>query len=498
MGISALLPPWLTGQLSPKATAMIEMSDGVDGQGGVMSHLQKASDETTKSGGCIAAPAPATESGDQTTAAPDEKPHLHQHASAALLLDLAASAKSAAAGNQENNSDEPPAATETKPAALHVIHRQMSGPTGGGHAGYHWMAETSAQSHSHWTLPAVQATPPQQREESSSILFPPRFDEIGSPFIHVADYAAGMAIRNNVLGSVMSELSFKEKNEEGALVNLVDEFIRGKVVLLERTSSPADESRNTKATPPAQILPVLAKDAPTIASWYNSSGDKALSYTSKAWSDWWVQRCGHPDVGCEMIKMVVYEGNNDHQQEVILALAYVERSVVDRYPIEVEDSPQSGEFCGDNEGSIMAPGQKRKKHEGENTVNSRLIRTTLLRGLRINPKYNPEVTRRLSGLSNRDSAISICGIPASLVVHVLAQSLRFGTEAVGVHCPKIDTAETFFQGLFQGDTRRWNITSNVTIPEDEDGRKYFRLFGERRWEVLRAAIVQQVRLSEHN
>ena len=106
------------------------------------------------------------------------------------------------------------------------------------------------------------------------------------------------------------------------------------------------------------------------------------------------------------------------------------------------------------------------------------------------------MTRRLSGLSNKDGVAAIGGIPAALVVHVLTQSLRFGTEAVGVHCPKIDTAEAFFEGLFQASRQSGNDKNNAAVSEDEDGRKYFRLIGDRRWEVLRAAIVQQVGLSD--
>ena len=424
---------------------MIEMCDGRDGQGGAMSHAQKASDRTMKNEAAGTEPAPTTESG--------------QHASATLLLDLAASAKSAAAGSQKKSVVVP--------------------------------SENNTPSHSH--LPAAQTIVPQY-EETRSTAFPPRFDEIVSPFIHAADYAAGKAMRDNVLGSVMSELGLEGSNEEGVLV--FDEFIRGKTVRLERTGYPADESRNAESIK-AQILPVLAKDAPIIASWYNSHGDKALSYTSKAWGDLWVQRCGLPDVGCEMIKLAMHEDNNEQQREVILGLAYFERSVIDRYPLEKDDSPNSEEVCGNNEEPNVTPGKKRRRDETDSITHSRMIRTTLLRGIRINPKYNPEVAKRLSGLSNRDSAISIGGIPAALVVHVLAQSLRFGTEAVGVHCPKIDTAEAFFEGLFhQGSRQSGNDTSNVTVPEDEDGRKYFRLLGNKRWEVLRAVIVQQGRLSD--
>ena len=469
---------------------MIEMSGGIDGQDGATPHAQKVSDRTMKNETSELAMAAGTEPSPTTTES-------GKHASAALLLDLAASAKSAPVGSKENDADSPPEnniggpPTEAKPAAL--IHRQMSDPTSGGYAGYHWMAETAAPDHSHRPLPAAQATI-LEHKESPPVPFPPQFEDIGSPFIHAADYAAGMAMKDNVLHAVMSELDLDGSNEEGTLMNLVDDFMRGKTVWLERTGSPASESRNTKSTTRAQILPVLAKDAPVIASWYNAHGDKALSYTSKAWSDWWVQRCGHPDVGCEMIKLVMYEDNNDQQKEVILGLAYVERTVVDQYPI---DSPQSEKLCGNDDGPNITR-KKRRRDETESFVNSRIIRTTLLRGMRINPKYNPEVTRRLSGLDNKDSAISIGGVPASLVVHILAQSLRFGTEAVGVHCPKINSAEAFFEGLFQASRQSGNDTSNTTVPEDEDGRKYFRLFGEERWEVLRAAIVQQVRLSGEN
>ena len=373
--IPPLLPPVASVHHAP---AMIEMSDGIDGQDGATPHAQKASDRTMKnetSDGGGTEPAPTTESG--------------KRASAALLLDLAASAKSAPLGSKENDADGPPEnniggpPTEAKPAAL--IHRQMSDPTSGRYAGYPWMAETAAPDHSHRPLPAAQSTV-LEHEESPPVPFPPRFEDIGSPFIHAADYAAGMAVKDNVLHAVMSELDLDGSNEEGALMNLVDDFMRGKTVRLERTGSPASESRNTKSTTRAQkILPVLAKDAPVIASWYNAHGDKALSYTSKAWSDWWVERCGHPDVGCEMIKLVMYEDNNDQQKEVILGLAYVERTVVDQYPI---DSPQSENLCGNDDGSNIT-GKKRRRDETESIVNSRIIRTTLLRGMRINPKYNP-------------------------------------------------------------------------------------------------------------
>ena len=503
------------------------MSEGGNGQGGAFP-LPKASDgndESTKNEDARVAGTETTEATkngeDQTSAVRADRigvgsseaatgnagetsnktPNQHQHASAALLLDLAASAKSAAAdSNQEGHAD--------KPAAL--TNRQTSDPTGGGgHANFHGgMPEQSLPTHSDGMLPPHTTPPHLQHDEMPPAAFPPRFDETGSPFVHAADYAAGMALRNNVLGPVLSELSLDggKKVGEDALANLVDEFIRGKSVRLElSTGLSADKSRKkSTAVAQAQILPVSAKDASVIATWYSTHGDKALSYTSKAWSEWWIMRCGHPDIGCEMVKLVEHKngkGSCDDRKEVILGIAYVERSVVDCYPIAVGDSVGSEELCDDNTESDMMPRKKRRRDDsGGGSANSRMIQTTLIRGLRINPKYNPEVARRLDSISKKDTSSamheSYAGIPAALVVHVLAQSLRFGTEAVGLHCPKVDAAEAFFRGLFQGSNQSEDRTSDSDVLEDEDGRKYFRLLRNNRWEVLRAAIVQQVRLSE--
>ena len=185
--------------------------------------------------------------------------HQHASASAALLLDLAASES----GSQESG----------------------DGPVAVKHG--------------------FGMAPPSDHQSEQSTAFPPRFDEIGSPFVHVADYAAGNALRDNVIGPLLSETG---DTEEASLITMVDEYIRGKKVRLERTDTIGQKCCKGSFSIEAQILPVSSRDAPIVASWYNMHGDKALSYTSKAWSDWWVQRCGHPDEGCEMIKLISYEG----------------------------------------------------------------------------------------------------------------------------------------------------------------------------------------------
>ena len=455
---------------------MVEISDDIDDTCNAGSPSESNISTKKEADGCVGAETTQCDPRDDGKASSaaqqsaDKPTNRHQHASATLLLDLAAFAT---------------AATDSRPSSGGGSASTTTEPLGVGSAGHSRTADDP--NHSYRALSTNGSLQPRPA-------FPPHFEELGSPFLHAADYASGVALRSNVLGPVTAEIGGKV--DEAALVDLVDEYMRGKTIRLERTGHPNKEGAGPSSTSTvvarAQILPVSFRDAPTIASWYNTHGDKVLPCTSKAWNDWWVQRCGHPDAGCEMIKLTLRDDASDHEKksEEILGIAYIERSVVDRYPIEMETLDENGENCNEDQKLKEEPsGKKRGREKLECSCKSRSIRSTLLRGIRINPKHNPEVSTRFSA-PKKDCAVTsgegYRGIAAALVVHVLSQSLRYGTEAVGVHSPKLDTAEAFFGGLFQGDSR--------CIDEDEDGRKYFRLAGNNRWEVLQAALVHQVRL----
>lgn len=359
--------------------------------------------------------------------------------------------------------------------------------------------------------------------------FPPSFndsDHVG-PFRHPIDYAAGMAVRDRVLAPVLSELlPGKEAREEAAadgrsgsreeelesrLADLIDGFALGTGVWVERIGV-GGEGRAVRA----RIVPVGHEDAPLLASWYRM--DKCLPQTSKLWSDWWIRQCGSPDGGCEMVKLVV-EGGNDGGEDV-LGVAYYERSVLDRHLTTLEDEGGHSSLHGDDNpvrGTDELPtrtandarvtggdagdatnsstvqeenggkgGHKRKREEvGQSTTEGRKIRTTLLRGIRVNPRYNPEVSARGScGSTTQNFAYR--GLSGTLIAYAIVQSLRFGTEAVGANCStKTTVAEEFYSDLL-GEEKR--------AEQDEDGRKYFRAVGNRRWLVLREVILQQARL----
>jgi hypothetical protein len=112
-------------------------------------------------------------------------------------------------------------------------------------------------------------------------------------------------------------------------------------------------------------------------------------------------------------------------------------------------------------------------------------RITLIRGIRIAPTLNPEVLRRGDlawDHSGQDGALYMA-ISSLLFYHVLFMSLRYGSNAVGVNCPKNEAAERFYQ-------------SNMGTPVgfDESGRRYYRISQQTRWKLLQKAYHQQVDL----
>ena len=240
---------------------------------------------------------------------------------------------------------------------------------------------------------------------------------------------------------------------------------------------------------------------------------------------------------------------------MVLGVAYFERNVVDRHPVRIvrgrgrnggakgrgaatidykkegaeDDVVMEDAANGGSGGDVLAvsggTNKRRRTEDGANDGSSGTTttdgdddengrgnnncssRTTLLRGIRINPAHNPEVRRRSTSsrggggggsggsasTSNDNGTVQVDyrGIPAALATYVLSQSLRFGTTALGINCIKDERAEAFYSSLLAcGD----DVEKQEEVARDDDGRKYYRLSGDDRWTVLRATMERQIQL----
>lgn len=243
----------------------------------------------------------------------------------------------------------------------------------------------------------------------------------------VLEYAAGVGLRSHVLEPVLKYFPDSSEDEATRFLGI---YSRGEFLLLSGRDCVYECS----------IARITAVDGPTMAMWWE--GDKFLSYTDQTWSDWWIRRCQLFDPGCEMIKLV-----NDGGET--LGVVYYERNIVDRLKF------------------------------GKNG------RITLIRGIRIAPTLNPEVLRRGDlawDHSGQDGALYLA-LSLLLFNHVLFMSLRYGSHAVGVNCPKNEAAERFYQSIM-----------GTPVGFDESGRRYYRINQQTRWKLLQKAYHQQVDL----
>lgn len=252
----------------------------------------------------------------------------------------------------------------------------------------------------------------------------------GDPnFLGVAvEYAAGVALRNHVLNPV---LDYFPDSSEAEATRFLGIYSRGEFLLF---------TGRDRELYQGSIARVTSLDGPTMAKWWE--GDKFLSYTDQTWSDWWIRRCQIFDPGCEMMKLVNDGGDT-------LGVVYYERNIIDRHKF------------ADNG------------------------RVTLIRGIRIAPPLNPEVLRRGDlawNHSGQDGALYMA-LSSLLFYHVLFMSLRYGSSAVGVNCPKNEIAERFYQSIM-----------GAPVGYDESGRRYYRISQQTRWRILQKAYHQQVDL----
>lgn len=411
------------------------------------------------------------------------------------------------------------------------------------------------------------------------------------------------------------------EDTENSAAQFLSSLGRGSSVLLERRTCSAPTSSSSSSTTTtsrddndssatgevvkASLSLVTANDAPLIRKWYESDGDIYLPGTSRHWSEWWVKRCGAPDVGCEMLKLVVpahadAKGGDDGDEkattgeEVILGVAYYERNVVDRVRCsDCDDALNSGGEALNEAANAANKKGKRNREDKKGAADSdkdstkggangeadikdakekdvkdskskskdddddaegqfsdteedklsstlRTVRTTLLRGLRLNPTYNPEARRRSSTSKSlgtasgkgadkegrsaaskaKQASVVFRGVPAALVTSVLLRGLVFGTEALGVNAPKHDRWEDFYGLLLGAASSSQSEDDDKGAPRlDEeteaqegnelelepgrpaclnahDGRRYYRVSSGRRFGLLREAFGHQLKLWE--
>ena len=240
------------------------------------------------------------------------------------------------------------------------------------------------------------------------------------------EYAAGVYLRKFVLEPVIRYRRNARTPDEAA--RQLSCYARGQLLFLKSSSGIVQMG---------SIAHVVSKDGPTLAAWWEH--DNVLPYAeAQEWSNWWVERCHFFDPGCEMIKLL--GGNGD-----ILGVAYFERSLMDKYS------------------------------EGK--------RITLIRGIRICPRLNPESLRR-SKLDRKQPVDSVIypGIPSILLFHIIYASLRFGVQGVAINCPKEDSVEDFYEHY-------------LGLPHHIDpvtGRRFYRL--NDRFEALQMAFREQLDL----
>jgi len=206
----------------------------------------------------------------------------------------------------------------------------------------------------------------------------------------------------------------------------------------------------------ARIQRCEGKDAKTLSLWYHQLGDKYLVETCPSWSKWWENKCRIPEPSCEMIKLVLTSSSSsdsDHDQhedetDTIAGVIYYERNVPD------------------------------KMRNGD--------RSTIIRGIRLNPQFNPEVINRSQLIPSKvvTDTSAVNEIVTSLCTNVIFNSLLCGTSSVGVSSHKNEMEEKYYK----------EVMGDAISFREEDGRKYFMMKGDARFEFLRSQFEKQIDL----
>lgn len=248
-------------------------------------------------------------------------------------------------------------------------------------------------------------------------------------FGQAMEYATGVALRTKVLEPVMKEFPNTSATVMSEAPRFLCIYSRAELLFLNRPDGIVHQG---------SIDRVTTLDWRNMAMWWE--GDKNLSYASEEWNKWWVQRCHVFDAGCEMVKLMNESGDT-------LGVVYYERNLVDHHPF------------GSN-GTI-----------------------TLIRGIRVAPTMNPEANRRGRITGEASFQAQYKGISSLLFSYVLFASLHYGSEGVGVNCPKNEVAENFYEKLMGAPVGFDKAT----------GRRYYRANAEQRWKLLQDSFRRQVK-----
>jgi hypothetical protein len=258
-------------------------------------------------------------------------------------------------------------------------------------------------------------------------------NDLLAQFGQALEFACGEALRKHVLGPVLAEYDFMEEDVLTEAPRLLSLVSKGHLLFMQRRDKVVCGS----------IERICNTDGGSLGVWYDA-GDKFLSYVDENWSEWWVNRCRLFDPGSEMLKLCDMDGQK-------LGVAYIERNLVDRE-----------RFDEDRRGRI-----------------------TLVRGIRLAPHINKEVIMRRS-LSDQITPenLEFQGVATLLLCHAIFLSLRYGTETIAVHPPKSERAEKFYES-FMGPS---------ILLEEDDGRRYYRLDRDKKWQVLQNFFRYQLNL----
>jgi len=207
---------------------------------------------------------------------------------------------------------------------------------------------------------------------------------------------------------------------------------------------------------------VVQADGPTLLEAWWREGDLVLSHTNPKWSAWWIQRCNLFDAGCEMVKL------QEKKSGVVLGVAYFERNTNCIF-----SNSTNGNISVENQANVQ------EKRNEKNLATSNRI--TLIRGIRVKPKYNCSVLKRLDASSKE---VEYPGILSALFHAILLQSLRYGTNGVGVSSPKSEMMESFY---------KTNMGSS-SYRDPNDGRQWFQINSQQRFQLIQTAFREQLQL----
>eukprot|EP00592_Proboscia_alata_P010397 CAMPEP_0194362430 /NCGR_PEP_ID=MMETSP0174-20130528/10168_1 /TAXON_ID=216777 /ORGANISM="Proboscia alata, Strain PI-D3" /LENGTH=834 /DNA_ID=CAMNT_0039135291 /DNA_START=231 /DNA_END=2735 /DNA_ORIENTATION=+ len=285
------------------------------------------------------------------------------------------------------------------------------------------------------------------------------------------DYAIGIALRFHILVPLFqnSVSSQEGPNDLVDVAKFCGRYCRGDTVYVTKEGTGTDGDGDTEVA--CRIEQCTLKDATLFEAWYQH--DKHLPHTSATWNQWWKTQCGNPDPNCEMVKLIspkpprtADQGVNldaddeDEEKELVLGVAYYERSIVDSIPLLPKESDDG---------------------------TKRIVATSLLRGIRLNPLYNPELKARYTDVeppAHTPPSHVYRGIEKCLFTAVLLKSLYYNTKTMAVNSRKSSSQETFWK-------EQCNMGFITVDSHDEDGRRYYRLTGNDRWEYLRTEFKKQ-------